>query len=322
LLRPIPGSHSQVRMNFIVAFQADRLISQIQNADPGSPEERKAFEKLGKLGTGAIPKILEALASADRRQTAEYVDVLTSLTNDKTLNVVVRGLADSDPRTVAGTVAALSASQRYNVNRLVDLLAEDQYSKPALIEVLTAHRQRLNVRQLLGQIYYLQPNEKTAVFRLIDEVATIELVPDLIDRMDGKDPVVKMHLINVVTRFDHPDVHRVVQEQLKDSNKLVRQAALAAAPKLGRSLDTELVCSLLLDPDIDVMNKAVDVIIERNDPDTVKHLLPALKAENEFSRRAAVEVLTRSARPAAWSNWSGGSAAETGGRKKGGEGKQ
>src|SRR5690606_26446517 len=44
-------------------------------------------------------------------------------------------------------------------------------------------------------------------------------------------------------------------EQLRDSNKLVRQAALAAAPKLGQKLDTALICSLLLDPDIDVMNK-------------------------------------------------------------------
>src|SRR5690606_24319201 len=278
-------------MNFIVAFQADRLISQIQDADPASPAARKAFEKLGKLGTGAVPRILEALASADRRQTAEYVEVLKSLTNDKTLHVVVRGLADQDPRTIAGTVAALSACQRYNVNRLVDLLAEDQYSKPALIEVLTAHKERLNVRQLLNQIYYLQPNEKAAVFKLIDEIATEDLVPDLIERMDGKDPVVKMHLINVVTRFDHPEVHRVVQEQLKDTNKLVRQAALAAAPKLGKAFDTALVASLLIDPDIDVMNKAVDVLVELNDPETVKHLLPALKAENEFSRRAAVEVL-------------------------------
>ena len=66
-------------MNFIVAFQADRLISQIQDADPASPAARKAFEKLGKLGTGAVPRILEALASADRRQTAEYVEVLKSL---------------------------------------------------------------------------------------------------------------------------------------------------------------------------------------------------------------------------------------------------
>src|SRR5690606_36922446 len=177
-------------MYFIDAFLADRLISHTQDAAPASPAARKAFEKLGKLGTGAVPRILEALASADRRQTAEYVEVLKALTNDKTLHVVARGLADQDPRTIAGTVAALSDCQRYNVNRLVDLLAEDQYSKPALIEVLSAHKERLNIRQLLGQIYYLQPNEKTAVFRLIDEVATIELVPDLIDRMDGKDPVV------------------------------------------------------------------------------------------------------------------------------------
>jgi len=279
-------------MNFIVAFQADRLISQIQDAaDPSSPAARKAFEKLGKLGTPAIPKILDAIACADRRQTVEYVEILTSLVSDKTLNVVVRGLADAEPRTVQGAVAALSASKRYNVNRLVDLLAEDQYSKPALIEVLTAHKDRLNVRQLLNQIYYLQPNEKAAVFKLIDEIATEDLLPDLIERMDGKDPVVKMHLINIITRYDRPEVHRVVQEQLRDSNKLVREAALDAASKLGKAFDTGLVASLLIDPDIGVMNKAVDVLVKINDPETVRHLLPALKSENEFSRRAAVEVL-------------------------------
>jgi len=279
-------------MNFIVAFQADRLISQIQDAaDPSSPAARKAFEKLGKLGPAAIPKILDAIASADRRQTVEYVEILTSLVSDKTLNVVVRGLADADPRTMKGTVAALSASTRYNVNRLVDLLAEDDYSKSALIEVLTAHKDRLNVRQLLNQIYHLQPNEKAALFKLIEDIATEDLLPDLIERMDGKDPVVKMHLINIITRYDRPEVHRAVQDALKDSNKLVREAALDAASKLGRAFDTAIVASLLVDPDIGVMNKAVDVLVKINDPETVKYLLPALKSENEFSRRAAVEVL-------------------------------
>src|SRR5690606_8351533 len=157
-------------MNFITAFQADRLISQIQDeAEPTSPAAKKAFEKLGKLGTGAIPKILDALASADRKQTVEYVEILSSLTGDKTLHLVARGLADSEPRTVAGAAWALSSNKRYNINRLVDLLAEDDYSKSAIIEILSAHKDRLNVRQLLGQIYYLQPNEKAAVFRLIDE---------------------------------------------------------------------------------------------------------------------------------------------------------
>jgi len=279
-------------MNFITALQADRLISQIrEEADPTSPNAKKAFQKLGKLGNGAVPKILEALASADKRQTVEYVELLSSLIDDKTLPVIIRGLADGDPRTVSGTAWALSTNKRYNINRLVDFLGEDDYSKAAIVEVLTAHKDRLNVRQLLGQIYYLQPAEKAAVFKLIDDVTTEELVPDLLTRMDGKDPVVKMHLINVLARFDLPTVSKALQESLKDPNKLVRQAALAGIARSKTAIDVSLIANLLLDPDLEVMNKAVEVICHANDPETAKYLLPALKAENEFSRRAAVEIL-------------------------------
>ncbi|HEX6998894.1 MAG TPA: HEAT repeat domain-containing protein [Gammaproteobacteria bacterium] len=279
-------------MNFLTALQADRLISQIRaEADPTSPAARKALEKLRKLGDGAIPKILEALASADKRQTVEYVELLASLITDKTLPIIARGLADSDPRTVKGTAWALSTSKRYNINRLVDLLGEDEYSKPAIIEVLTVHKDRLNVRQLLAQIYHLQPSEKAAVFKLIEDIVTPELVPDLLTRLDGKDPIVKMHLINVLSAFDLPEVSTTLQEQLKDNNKLVRQAALSGLARSKTKADVAVIARLLLDSDIEVMNKAVDVIIALNDPETVKHLVPALKDENEFSRRAAVEIL-------------------------------
>ena len=279
-------------MNFLTSIQADRLIAQIrEEADPTSANAKKAFQKLGKLGTGAIPKILEALASADKRQTVEYVELLSALTNDKTLPLVTRGLADSDPRTVSGTAWALSGNKRYNVNRLVDLLGEDEYSKAAIIEVLQAHKERLNIRQLLGQIYFLQPSEKAAVFKLIDEATTEEMVPDLLARMDGKDPLVKTHLINVLSRFDRPDVNKALVDALKDGNKLVRGAALAGVARSKTAVDVALVSGLLLDPDLEVMNKAVDVVIQLNHPETAKYLIPALKAENEFSRRSAVEIL-------------------------------
>jgi eukaryotic-like serine/threonine-protein kinase len=279
-------------MNFITAMQADRLIAQIrEEADPTSPNAKKAFAKLGKLGNSAIPKILEALGSADKRQTVEYVELLNSLINDKTLPLITRGLADSDPRTVSGTAWALSSNKRYNVNRLVDLLGEDDVSKPAVIEVLAAHKDRLNVRQLLGQIYFLQPSEKAAVFKLLDEVTTEDVIPDLLSRMDGKDPLVKMHMINVLARFDRPDVNQALQEQLRDPNKLVRQAALAGIARSKTKVDVQVVAGLLLDADLDVMNKAVEVIIQLNHPETAKYLIPALKSENEFSRRSAVEIL-------------------------------
>ncbi len=279
-------------MNFLNALQADKLIAQIrEEPDPSSADGKKLFAKLAKLGNPAIPKILEALGSADKRQTVEYVEVLSGLVNDKTLPLITRGLADGDPRTVSGTAWALSSNKRFNVNRLVDLLGEDEYSKAAIVEVLQAHKERLNVRQLLAQIYFLQPSEKAAVFKLIDEITTEEMVPDLLARLDGKDPLVKTHLINVLARFDRPEVNKALQEALRDTNKLVRGAALTAIARSKATLDVALVAGLLLDPDLDVMNKAVDVIIQLNHPETAKYLIDALKAENEFSRRSAVEVL-------------------------------
>jgi serine/threonine-protein kinase len=279
-------------MDFFTGFQADRLISQIaEQADPKSPAAQKAFAKLGKLGGSAVPRILDALGSADKQQTAEYVETLSKLTTDKTLMIVARGLTDSDPRIVAGTAWALSSSKSYNINRLAELLSEEEYSKSAIIDVLTAHRKRLNIHQLIAQIYYLQPAEKAAVFKLLNELVKEENIPDLLSRMDGKDPVVKMHLIDTLSRFETPEVHRALQESLKDPNKLVRQSALVSLSRMKGTVDLALVADLLCDNDVDVINKAIDVIVHINDPDTVKYLLPALKSENEFSRRGAVEVL-------------------------------
>ncbi|HSG66149.1 MAG TPA: HEAT repeat domain-containing protein, partial [Gammaproteobacteria bacterium] len=271
-------------MNFISALQAGRLIAQISSAgDPTSAGAKKAFDKLGKLGPAAIPKIQEALAGADKRSTVEYVEVLSSLINDKTLPVVVKGLAAADPRTVSGTAWALSSSRRYNPNRLVDLLSDDTYSKSAIVEVLAVHKDRLNVRQLLAQIYDLQPSEKTAVFRLIEEAASPELVPELIARMGGKDPIVRMHLINLLAKLGGDGVARAIQDQLKDNNKLVRQAALNGIARFKGDVDISVLCAMLLDADVEIINKAVDVIAKVNHPETVKYLLPALKDENEFS---------------------------------------
>ena len=55
--------------------------------------------------------------------------------------------------------------------------------------------------------------------------------------------------------------------------------------------DIALLCGLLRDPEIEVQNKAVDVVVKANHPDTIKYLVDVLKDENEYARRAAVEVL-------------------------------
>ncbi|NOX68756.1 MAG: protein kinase [Gammaproteobacteria bacterium] len=79
--------------------------------------------------------------------------------------------------------------------------------------------------------------------------------------------------------------------QLGDTSKFVRSAALGALGKRKGTINIDRVSKLLNDPDLDVQNKAVDVIIKVNHPDTIKYLVDALKDESEYTRRAAVEIL-------------------------------
>jgi serine/threonine-protein kinase len=79
--------------------------------------------------------------------------------------------------------------------------------------------------------------------------------------------------------------------QLRDTSKMVRSAALSALATRGDAINIAAVSKLLQDPDIDVQNKAVDMMVQLKHPDTIKYLGDALKDESEYARRSAVEVL-------------------------------
>ena len=92
------------------------------------------------------------------------------MASSKTLAYYSPGLTDSNPRTVAGVSWALSSSTAYNPNRLLDLLSLEEVSKSAVIAVLAAHKQRLNVRELLRHSFDLEPGEKAQLFKLVGEI--------------------------------------------------------------------------------------------------------------------------------------------------------
>ncbi|MCH7822204.1 MAG: HEAT repeat domain-containing protein [Proteobacteria bacterium] len=111
--------------------------------------------------------------------------------------------------------------------------------------------------------------------------------------MGGKDPYIKTHLITLLSKFDKPEINQALEIQLKDTNKMVRGAALSALAARGGAVNIAAVSKLLQDPDIEVQNKAIDMMIQMNHPETVKYLTDALKDESEYARRAAVEVLNK-----------------------------
>jgi len=279
-------------MNFLASFRSDQVLSQlIAEPDPSSPNAQKLVEKLKKAGNKAVPKIIDALALSDKSHTMVLVDILGSLVNDKNLEMYKEGLADGNERVMSGTAWALSSSTDYNPNSLLEFFEDEEVSKAALIEVLRVHKQDLSVHELLQRAYDCEPREKAAIFKIIEETIKPNMVPDLVARMGGKDPIIKIHLMNLLAKFDKPEINQALEMQLKDSNKMVRSAALGALGTRGGKINVDKVANLLTDPDLDVQGKAVDVLIKADHPDTVQFLVTALKDESEYARRAAVEVL-------------------------------
>lgn len=279
-------------MSFLASFRSDQVLSQlVAEADPASPNAQKLVDKLKKAGNKVVPKIIDALALSDKTHTMVLVDILGALVNDKNLDMYREGLADGNERVVSGTAWALSSSTDYNANSLLAFFEDEEVSKAALIEVLRVHKEDLSVHELLQRAYDCEPKETAAIFQIIRDTIKPDMVGDLIARMGGKDPVIKIHLMQLLAKFDKTEINQALEMQLNDPNKMVRSAALGALGSRGGNINIEKVAAVLTDPDLDVQGKAVDVLIRARHPDTVKYLVTALKDESEYARRAAVEVL-------------------------------
>ena len=179
-------------MKFLSAYKADRLIEQLMSEeDIYSPAAEKATEKLKKLGAGAIPRITDALAGADKKHTMALVDILSELASTKTLMQYLPGLSDGDQRVVSGTAWALSSSKMVDPTAVLKLLDEEEVSTAAVLEVVNSHKERLSVPALLSRAYDLEPNEQTVLFRMIGNIVRDEHVPDL-EQRDVGNPVLEV----------------------------------------------------------------------------------------------------------------------------------
>ncbi len=279
-------------MSLFANYRADRLIAEVKSSgDPSGPVAQKALEKLQALGPSAIEPIVAALTTAEKKETLAYVEVLAKLIDAKTLPQLLKTMSDANGRAMSGIAWALSSSRNYPPAALLDALNKEEMPKPAILDVIAAQKARFTVRDLLQAAYAQEASERAALFKIIGDIADESSIDDLIARIEGKDPVARLHIIQVLSRFNLPRVQQAIQKQLKDNSKLIRSAALSGLARMDGAFDMPLICAMLRDPEIDVQNKAVDLVVKVNHPETVKYLVEVLKDENEYARRAAVEVL-------------------------------
>ena len=279
-------------MTLFTNLRADRLIMQIKSTnDLMGAETQKAITKLKEIGPGAIENVIAALPDADKQATVAFVDVLASLASAKTFPQYIQAMVQGSSRVIAGVAWALTSSRGYPPQLLLPALSTPGVAKSALMDVINSQRGRISIRELLNTAYSQEPNEKAALFRIVAEAADDAAVPELLGRLQGKDAISRLHIINILARFNKPEVQRALQVQLADSSKMIRSAALAAMSKMDGPIDVARICSLLRDPEIEVQNRAVELLQRARDPETIRHLVPVLKDESEQARRCAVEVL-------------------------------
>ncbi len=279
-------------MGLVSEFRAGRLLQKIMTTDDlGGPQATQALEKLKELGKSAIPHIVQALASADREQREALSGLLATLLDNDSLPAFIQGLSDPNTRIVNAVGEVMQNVGAFDPNRLIIYFAQPNVSEAALVKILEAHKDRLSPQNMLQQAAKLERARQTPAFKLIGEIASEALVPDLISRVTAKDPGVRMHITRILSRFERNDVREVLWKLLNDPQKNVRLAALNGISGMSMPADIRPVIELMKDPDINIQHRAIDAVIAFKHPKTLELLLPILQDESEYVRRAAVEVL-------------------------------
>ncbi len=279
-------------MKFFDDLRAERFLEEIRSSgDVQHPDAQKALQKLIRLGSASIPKILEVLPAANKQETQLYIDLMAKLVDAKSFCLFANTLPNAEVRTRSAIRTALTISQNYPPQLLLEELNREESPKSTILEIISAHKNRFGIRELLDQACKQKQANQALMFKIIGDIATEQSIFELLSRIDGKDPLTRTYIIDILSRFDRPEVAVALQTLLKDPNRQIRQSALTGLLRNTVPLEIKPICELLLDTDIEVQNKAVELIIRAQHPDTMRFLIPALKDENEYSRRAAVEVI-------------------------------
>lgn len=277
-------------MGVLGAIRVDGTIDQIIAQGSGA-DYQKNLAKLQKLANKAIPKVANRLEGSNQEQAKNIVNILSDLATLKNAEHFKPLFSHQNNQVREGVVEALSKSPDVDPNKYVDLFEKQNVSKSMLISLLTAQKAKVNGSKLLRYAYKLEHNDQAALFKLLESIAGDTIVPELVNRVDTKDPIIRIYITKVLAKFDTPSVNESLSKLLSDENKAVRLAALNGLSRSNKIDDIEQLCKLISDPDYKVQNKAIEAIVKVKHPKTVLYLIPHLKDESEYVRRAAVEVL-------------------------------
>ena len=279
-------------MGVLDSHRTNRAIRVLlSDDDVPATELQEALATLKQFAGHAVPKLIATLAES--RTPGKITELLVPLLNNATLRLFLVGLFSADARVASRVMEVLHGGRSYDPTPLLDLFREPDVPKGRLAEVLSRQKHALNPHAVLKLLDTVDKESRTLVLRLVDQVATDALVPELISRLQGGDWLTRLSIARTLRRFSTESSRDALTALLEDQHKLVRHAALEGLAGMSIPVDVGPICQRLRDPDLTVQAKAIEAITQRNDPKAILHLLDLLQDESEYVRRAAVEVLNQ-----------------------------
>lgn len=262
----------------------------IEPGDFSVSDLKEAMYQVKSTGAAAIPKLLDALVDAPQ---SPHIDaLLVSLLTDKTLPKFVEGLTDEDKRVVVGTMRALAKGTMYDPNRLLALFDDKHVPNAALVQILLARKDAIRIKHLLEYVNKADKEIRQGLFKVLDAVATEEMVPELMPYSTNEDPAMRLHIATALSRCSKSVVARdILLRMINDGHKAIRQTALQGLSNMEVPVPSVQIVPLLKDPDLTVQAQAINTLIKIRDPAVIKYLIEILQDDSEYIRRAAVEVL-------------------------------
>jgi HEAT repeat protein/tRNA A-37 threonylcarbamoyl transferase component Bud32 len=262
--------------NYRIKKAIDTLFSTQNSA---SPEVAQAAQKLKHIGPSAFPKLIEALGAGRNYET--IVSVLAAMIQNDTLPMYIDALTNAPSQRVeVGILEALARGDKYDPNKLLGLFTNPKISREHLEKILIAQKHKLHPDALLRLLTTTNKNEHEAIFRLLNQVATEAVVPELIPRLRTDDGSLRYSIVRTLCRFKTSAVQHALLKLLTDPHKDIRFLALQSLVTMREPLDMETLCPLLRDPETKIQEKALDVLLEN------------LQHESEEMRRSAVVGLS------------------------------
>jgi HEAT repeat protein len=251
-----------------------------------------AAEALGKIGSPAVPALLEALKDGNWRARKAAAEALGKIGDRQALPALLEALKDRDEDVLRVAAEALGK-------------IGDPQAVPALMEALkdrdgdvrraaAGALGSIGDRQILPALLNALKDEKWWVREAVAEALGkigVPAIPALLKALKDRDGDVRRAAAKALGEIGDPQAVPALLEALKNEEWWVREAAAEALGKIGDPQAILALLETLKDSDWLVCWAAAEALGSIGDPQILPALLNALKDENLWVRRAAAKAL-------------------------------